>query len=153
METGELTEEDSARVRNVSHVSQPPSVSFSQGPASLPPMVGGNEAVGPPLGSSLGPPMQRMVVGSLPSPIQPPLASNQRLVEGDNDVEVVNVLPPPLPQLPQPPVSREVEGESFPAPSPVPTPPVIQQAEMEMSFLGTGKNGSWPCIQRPAQRF
>ena len=128
METGELTEEDSARVTHVAHVSQPPSVSFSQGPASLPPMVGGNESVGPP--------MQRMVVGSLPSPIQPPLASNQRLVEGDNDVEILNVMPPPLPQLPQPPVSREVEGESFPAPSPVPAPPVIQQGEMLIGFSG-----------------
>ena len=49
METGELTEEDVARVSGAQHPPPPasnlvmPPTSLSSGPASLPPMVGGNE--------------------------------------------------------------------------------------------------------------
>ena len=60
-----------------------------------------------------------MVVGdSLPSPIMPPLQPQQRLVEGDNDIEVLHIQPPVLPPMPglptqpPPPGGREVEGES-----------------------------------------
>ena len=60
-----------------------------------------------------------MVVGdSLPSPILPPLQPQQRLVEGDNDIEVLHIQPPVLPPMPglpaqpPPPGGREVEGES-----------------------------------------
>ena len=60
-----------------------------------------------------------MVVGdSLPSPIMPPIQPQQRLVEGDNDIEVLHILPPvltPIPGLPAqppPPGGREVEGKS-----------------------------------------
>ncbi len=42
-----------------------------------------------------------MVVGdSLPSPILPPLQPQQRLVEGDNDIEVLHIQPPVLPPMP-----------------------------------------------------
>ena len=63
-----------------------------------------------------------MVVGdSLPSPIMPPLQPQQRLVEGDNDIEVLHIQPlvlspmPGLPTQPRPPGGREVEGESQPS--------------------------------------
>eukprot|EP00092_Neocalanus_flemingeri_P007473 GFUD01008070.1.p1 GENE.GFUD01008070.1~~GFUD01008070.1.p1 ORF type:complete len:2334 (+),score=842.22 GFUD01008070.1:46-7047(+) len=107
METGELMEEDAVRV---SH--EPPPLhsphsgpqSFPQmsmmGAASLPPMVGGNEHY-----EQSGPPLMRLVVGESHS--TPTQAPPHRLVEGDTA----------HPQLM--PVSREVEGESHPAPSPV----------------------------------
>ena len=101
METGELAEEDVARVSQ-EHIPPPLRVSqehvppLSQGPASLPPMVGGNETMGPPL--------QRMVLGDSlpPGPGHHSLPpDHQRLVEGDNDdIEIVNVQLPPLPSLP-----------------------------------------------------
>ena len=109
METGELAEEDVVRV---------------SGPSSLPPMVGGNEQ--PPHHDQVPhqPPAARMVEGdSLPPPPLPGASRDQRLVEGDTneseDVQVVHVQPPPLPTLPMmmaPPVAREVEGQSHPAP-------------------------------------
>ena len=67
-----------------------------------------------------------MVVGdSLPSPIMAPIQPQQRLVEGDNDIEVLHIQPPVLPPMPglpsqpPPPGGREVEGESRP-PGPAP---------------------------------
>ena len=67
-----------------------------------------------------------MVVGdSLPSPLMPPSQPpQQRLVEGDNDIEVLHIQPPVLPPMPglpaqpPPPGGREVEGESRPPPGP-----------------------------------
>ena len=151
METGELTEEDVARQR----AQQPPlasnyvAPSVTSGPASLPPMVGGNEQHSgeerhnPPCHYYVrfdtfypsGPPLQRMVVGdSLPSPIMPPIQPEQRLVEGDNDIEVLHIQPPVLPPMPglpaqpPPPGGREVEGESRPpgqSQPPLPREPII----------------------------
>jgi len=108
METGELMEEDAVRVSQESvQVNSPTTgASFPQlsslGASSLPPMVGGNEHYGQP-----APPLTRLVVGE--SHADPNQAPPNRLVEGD-------IAPPSL--LPIMPVSREVEGESHPAPSP-----------------------------------
>ena len=58
---------------------------------------------------------------SLPSPIPPHQHVQHRLVEGDNDIEVLHVQSPPLPAMPGlpaqslPPGGREVEGESRPS--------------------------------------
>jgi len=107
METGELMEEDAVRVSHhePSQLHSPhtgpgsfPPMSL-MGAASLPPMVGGNEHYG----QAPAPPLMRLVVGeSQNGPGQTPPAL--RMVEGDT-----------VPLLP---VSREVEGESHPAPSP-----------------------------------
>ena len=106
METGELMEEDAVRVSHEpSQLHSPHSGASSfppmslMGAVSLPPMVGGNEHYEQPP----APPLMRLVVGESqagPGQAPPP----QRLVEGDT-----------VPLLP---VSREVEGESHPAPSP-----------------------------------
>ena len=108
METGELREEDAVRVSQ----GDPPLSPYMQShgmpspinlpmqpsgkpPSGLPPMVGGNDP----------PSLVRMVVGeSLSSPQPPPLASGQRMVEGESTQPPG--LPPPLP-------AREVEGEAL----------------------------------------
>ena len=133
METGELAEEDVARVSQGQP--SPAASNMSSGPASLPPMVGGPPDLPPMVGGNEqvppGPPLQqRMVMGDhlpsssslppIPNMIQPPPVSSSsvRLVEGDNndsdDVQVMHVQPPPVLLQPPAPVSREVEGQSHP---------------------------------------
>ena len=95
-----------------------------------------------------GPPLQRMVVGdSLPSPILPPLQPQQRLVEGENDIEVLHIQPPVLPAMPglpaqpPPPGGREVEGES--------RPPVQSQPPLPREPIIDGESEPGPSPARP----
>ena len=96
-----------------------------------------------------------MVVGdSLPSPLMPPSQPpQQRLVEGDNDIEVLHIQPPVLPPMPglpaqpPPPGGREVEGESRPPPGPASgsqsQPPLTREAIID------GESEPGPTPARP----
>ena len=96
-----------------------------------------------------------MVVGdSLPSPLMPPQQPpQQRLVEGENDIEVLHIQPPVLPPMPglpaqpPPPGGREVEGESRPPPGPASSqsqpPPLPREAIID------GESEPGPSPARP----
>ena len=133
METGELAEEDVARV-SLGGVPPP-----APAPASLPPMVGGNEPPG-----GLGP---RLVEGEGAGPA-PALAP--RLGEGDGDeVEVVHVQPPPLPGLAPPPL-RQVEGESR---APPPPPPQLPREPVEGESSSSQPRPQVPGLSAPAPQL
>ena len=133
METGELAEEDVARVS----LGGVPPPGPGPAPASLPPMVGGNEppgGLGPRLGEG---------EGAGPAPALAP-----RLGEGDGDeVEVVHVQPPPLPGLAPPPL-RQVEGESR-----APPPPQLPREPVEGESSSSQPRPQVPGLSAPAPQL
>jgi hypothetical protein len=111
METGELMEEDAARVslqqqqqshHSSSHIQQPhhppPPLAFPKPSSGLPPMDGGNELL-------LLANEERLVVGESDA-VATPANSSQRMVEGESSSSSAR---PPLPVLA---TLRQVEGES-----------------------------------------